>query len=196
MTHDLSNVRVGRTSRQFAIAPDHSSSRPPVPEFHPIRAGHPGRIRRLRATARYRRRPAAAVLALVAAALTTTLPGTEEAAPSSHRAVAGDGSRATPETSSRHTSAPARHTVAAPVRIADAAAVGLLKPGDHIDVIVGGDAEEPRLVARRARVTALPTADDSSSQAGALVVLSVDRGTATRLAGAVAAGGRLAVTLC
>lgn len=88
-------------------------------------------------------------------------------------------------------------TVAAPVRIADAAAVRLLRSGDRVDVIAaeesavdGGDA---RVVARGARVTKVPAA--SASESGALVVLSVPRATAARLAGA-GATSRLAVTLC
>jgi Flp pilus assembly protein CpaB len=87
--------------------------------------------------------------------------------------------------------------VAAPVRIADGAAVRLLRPGDRVDVIA---AEEPsaggggaRVVARGARVTRVPAA--SATESGALVLLSVPRDTAVRLAGA-GATSRLAVTLC
>lgn len=87
--------------------------------------------------------------------------------------------------------------VAAPVRIADGAAVRLLRPGDRVDVVAaegsaaaGGDA---RVVARGARVTRVPAAGVTES--GALVVLSVPRAAAARLAGA-GATSRLAVTLC
>jgi Flp pilus assembly protein CpaB len=88
--------------------------------------------------------------------------------------------------------------VAAPVRIADAATVRLLRPGDRVDVIAaqetatGGDA---RVVARGARVTKVPEPLESATDSGALVVLSVPRTTAARLAGA-SAMARLAVTLC
>jgi Flp pilus assembly protein CpaB len=87
--------------------------------------------------------------------------------------------------------------VTAPVRIADAATVRLLRPGDRVDVIAaeetvsGGDA---RVVARGARVTKVPEPLEGASGTGALVVLSVPRATAARLAGA-SATARLAVTL-
>jgi hypothetical protein len=91
-------------------------------------------------------------------------------------------------------------TVAAPVRIADAATVRLLRPGDRVDVIAaaeqtaaaGGGA---RVVARGALVTELPEPGDGVAESGALVVLSVPRATAARLVGA-GATARLAVTLC
>ncbi|MDR6974831.1 Flp pilus assembly protein CpaB [Streptomyces sp. 3330] len=96
----------------------------------------------------------------------------------------------------------------APVRIADAATVRLLRPGDRVDVIAaepmtlggadgpGGDAH---VVAHGALVTKVPEppATDTASgpaDAGALIVLSVPRSTAARLAGA-GATARLAVTL-
>ncbi|MGW4537440.1 hypothetical protein ACWEOP_06140, partial [Streptomyces chartreusis] len=88
--------------------------------------------------------------------------------------------------------------VSAPVRIADGATVRLLRPGDRVDVIAaqetatGGDA---RVVARGARVTKVPEPLDAAVEGGALVVLSVPRATAARLAGA-SATARLAVTLC
>ncbi|GAA3804515.1 hypothetical protein GCM10022403_042980 [Streptomyces coacervatus] len=92
--------------------------------------------------------------------------------------------------------------VAAPVRIADAATVRLLRPGDRVDVVAaqetatGGDA---RVVARGARVTKVPDPLDSgtanAADSGALVVLSVPRSTAAHLAGA-SATARLAVTVC
>jgi hypothetical protein len=88
--------------------------------------------------------------------------------------------------------------VSAPVRIADAATVRLLRSGDRVDVIAaqdtaaGGDAE---VVARGARVTKVPEPLDEAAGSGALVVLSVPRATAARLAGA-SATARLAVTMC
>jgi Flp pilus assembly protein CpaB len=86
------------------------------------------------------------------------------------------------------------------VRIADAATVRLLRPGDRVDVIAaaeqtaaaGGGA---RVVARGALVTELPEPGDGVAESGALVVLSVPRATAARLVGA-GATARLAVTLC
>ncbi|OSP40078.1 hypothetical protein B7767_28245, partial [Streptomyces sp. 13-12-16] len=89
------------------------------------------------------------------------------------------------------------------VRIADAATVRLLRPGDRVDVIAaeetvsGGGA---RVVARGARVTEVPEPADGTGGAdgtgdgGALVVLSVPRSTAAGLAGA-SATARLAVTV-
>jgi Flp pilus assembly protein CpaB len=103
-------------------------------------------------------------------------------------------------------------TVDAPVRIPDAAAVRLLRPGDRVDVLAtpagGASAAAPagsaRIIARNVRVAAVPgagpgsgtgTGTGSGEEAGALVVLTVPRPTAVRLAGA-AAHSRLAVTLC
>jgi hypothetical protein len=99
---------------------------------------------------------------------------------------------------------PVAEMVSAPVRIADAATVRLLRPGDRVDVIAAADSssgEAPaRVVASGARVTEIPRAhgsgqDDSSRDRGALVVLSVTRATAAALAGA-GATSRLAVTVC
>ncbi|HEX5569362.1 MAG TPA: RcpC/CpaB family pilus assembly protein [Streptomyces sp.] len=113
-------------------------------------------------------------------------------------------------------------TVDAPVRIPDAEAVRLLRPGDRVDVLAApaGDssadvpADRARIIARDARVTAVPGSGPGTGagsgtgggdgtdggfgadgEAGALVVLSVSRATAARLA-AAAAHSRLAVTLC
>ena len=88
--------------------------------------------------------------------------------------------------------------VAAPVRIADGATVRLLRPGDRVDVVAAEEAAAgggAALVARGARVTKVPEPLDGAIEDGALVVLSVPRSTATRLAGA-SATARLAVTLC
>lgn len=88
--------------------------------------------------------------------------------------------------------------VTAPVRIADAETVRLLHRGDRVDV-VASDGSTSRVVAAGARVTEVPERQagdaESAAEAGALLVLSVPRATATRLAGA-GAGMRLAVTLC
>ncbi|MEU8957574.1 hypothetical protein AB0C93_25080 [Streptomyces sp. NPDC048518] len=91
-----------------------------------------------------------------------------------------------------------RATVTAPVRIADADAVRLLRPGDRVDVIAAdgspGGGAEPRVVAADARVAAVPEPAEGPAESGALVVFSVPGPTAARLAG-TAATTRLAVTL-
>lgn len=113
-------------------------------------------------------------------------------------------------------------TVGAPVRLPDAAVVRLLRPGDRVDVLAappdlpslrrsspGVPPASARIVARGVRVAAVPGAppdpgaahegpkqpDGAYGEAGALVVLSVSRATAARIAGA-AAHSRLVVTLC
>ncbi|WP_239146531.1 RcpC/CpaB family pilus assembly protein, partial [Streptomyces sp. SID10815] len=113
--------------------------------------------------------------------------------------------------------ADAGRTVTAPVRIADAETVRLLRPGDRVDVIAAGDPATDgtaRVLARGARVTRVPqpvtggTAQEEAgtewagvdgagrrgTESGALVALRVPRATAARLAGA-SATTRLAVTL-
>ena len=88
--------------------------------------------------------------------------------------------------------------VSAPVRIADAGTVRLLRSGDRVDVIAAQDTAaggEAEVVARGARVTKVPEPLDEVAGSGALVVLSVPRATAARLAGA-SATARLAVTMC
>jgi Flp pilus assembly protein CpaB len=88
--------------------------------------------------------------------------------------------------------------VTAPVRIADGATVRLLRPGDRVDVIAAQETAmggEARVVARGALVTEVPEFASEAGGTGALVVLSVPRDTAARLAGA-STTARLAVTLC
>ncbi|WP_055724297.1 hypothetical protein, partial [Streptomyces niveiscabiei] len=89
-------------------------------------------------------------------------------------------------------------TVSAPVRIADAETVRLLRPGDRVDVIASAqtatDAGGARVVARGALVSKVPEPVGASAEGGALVVFSVPREAAARLAGAGVAE-RLAVTL-
>ncbi|MFJ3162166.1 RcpC/CpaB family pilus assembly protein [Streptomyces kanasensis] len=109
--------------------------------------------------------------------------------------------------------------VSAPVRIADAETVRLLRPGDRVDVIAApvtaaGTAAEDggppaRVVASGVRVTEVPRPEgapahgagaagewaDGGTAGGALVVVAVPRPTATALA-AAAATSRLVVTLC
>jgi pilus assembly protein CpaB len=95
----------------------------------------------------------------------------------------------------------ARSTVAAghvvaPLRLPDAGLVGLLRPGDVVDVI-GADerSSEARVVAAGVRVVTVPAADDATSAetSGALVLVEVGASAATALAEA-AAGGSLTVT--
>jgi hypothetical protein len=173
-----------------------------VPQFAPVRVrGGRYQLRRLVSS---RRRALALGLAVTAAALVAVGPGDTDRA----RGHPGVGPRAHAHSP---TGTPVRRraaaeTVKAPVRIADAATVRLLRPGDRVDVLAaeqtaaGGEAH---VVARRALVTKVPepldgtlTAADPTGAAdgGALVVLSVPRSTAARLAGA-SATARLAVTL-
>ncbi|MFF7737892.1 MULTISPECIES: hypothetical protein [unclassified Streptomyces] len=164
-----------------------------MPRFDPVRVrgGHgSGRL------VRHRRRAVAVGLAVTATALVAAGPrdtdgarGHPRARPPAHTASLSGERSASPHR--------AAGSVTAPVRISDAAAVRLLRPGDRVDVIAaegtvpGGDA---RVVARGARVTKVPEPVADAGDSGALVVLSVPRPTAARLAGA-SATGRLAVTL-
>lgn len=154
-----------------------------VPHFAPVRVG--GGRYQLARLVRHRRRAVAAGLAVTAAALVAVGPGDS------------DGARGRP------VAAPVRERravemVTAPVRIADGATVLLLRPGDRVDVIAagttatGGDA---RVLARGVRVQKVPEPVEGAAESGALVVLSVPRPAAVRLAGA-SATARLAVTLC
>lgn len=165
-----------------------------VPVFAPIRAG--GGRHRLRRALRRRRRMMAAGLAMTAAALAAAVPRTD---PQSGRS--GREGRAP-------AAAPAgRDMVRAPVRIADAAAAALVRPGDRVDILAAA-----RVVARGAPVVAVPSPAagaqglgtagmggsgngiGNGSGDGALIVLSVPRGTAAALSGA-AASSPLAVAL-
>ncbi|MGW0120960.1 hypothetical protein [Streptomyces sp. NPDC003327] len=90
--------------------------------------------------------------------------------------------------------------MSAPVRIADAETVRLLRPGDRVDVIAAttsptGAAGDARVVAKGARVADVPRPGEARPDGGALVVLSVPRPTAAALAGA-GITSQLAVTLC
>lgn len=98
--------------------------------------------------------------------------------------------------------------VAVPVRMADAASVALLQPGDLLDVLTAGSpggltpegavpAERPSaaIVTTAARVLTLPGGEPSGiTTEGALVLLAVRPGVATDLARA-AATGRLSYSL-
>lgn len=90
--------------------------------------------------------------------------------------------------------------VAAPVRVADAATVRLLRPGDVVDVLAAGGTEavQPaRLVAAAVSVITVPRAARNAFDAGSgggLVLLATSASTAARLAGA-AVTERLSVVL-
>ncbi|MDX2914925.1 hypothetical protein [Streptomyces griseiscabiei] len=156
-----------------------------VPHFAPLRVR--GGAPRLRRLARCRRRAMAAGLAVTAAALLVTGAGPGEA----------DRVRGHPVADPVPGRPAPVGTVTAPVRIADGATARLLRPGDRVDVIAAEEsatgAGTARVVARGARVSKVPSADEAA-ESGALVVLTVPRRTATRLAGA-GATSRLAVTV-
>ncbi|WUX76432.1 hypothetical protein OG406_23215 [Streptomyces sp. NBC_01428] len=164
-----------------------------VPLFAPVHV-RGGRYR-LRRLVRHRRRAIAAGLAMTAAALVAAGPQDAEGArghpaparPAGSVAASADGSDPARARGTR----PVR-TVTAPVRIADGATVGLLHPGDRVDVVAADSRGAVRVVATGARVTEVP--DVGATETGALVVLAVPRPTAVRLAGA-GTTSRLAVTL-
>ncbi|MFM9590919.1 hypothetical protein ACKI1J_23880 [Streptomyces scabiei] len=170
----------------WAVGPPGADTPPTceVPHFAPLRVR--GGAHRLRRLARCRRRAMAAGLAVTAAALLVTGAGPRESGRVRGHPVADP----VPERPG-----PVER-VTAPVRIADAATVRLLRPGDRVDVIAAEEsatgAGAARIVARGARVSKVPAAD--AAESGALVVLTVPRRTAARLAGA-GATSRLAVTL-
>ncbi|MEU1277399.1 RcpC/CpaB family pilus assembly protein [Streptomyces sp. NPDC005805] len=167
---------------------------PPFPPLHVRRSGL-----RLRRALRRQRGTMAAGLAVTAAALAATAAGQSEG-------HAGRRTSEAPETAALTAAAPARkrpadeELVSAPVRIADAATVRLLRPGDRVDVIAAPDSPSEdgpaaEIVASDVRVDEVPAPDATAPEAGALVVLSVPRDTAAALAGA-GTTSRLAVTLC
>ncbi|WP_406494967.1 hypothetical protein OG936_14040 [Streptomyces sp. NBC_00846] len=179
------------------MAPGPPASAPPpcgVPAFEPLRVRGGGGHRLRRALWRQRHTMAAG-LALTAAALAATgLGGSGGGSDSGHGAGAEAGGAAGAAAERARGTAP---LVSAPVRIADAGTVRLLRPGDRVDVIAaertGSDA---RVLAKGARVVDVPQAPaEGSAEDGALIVLSVPRGTAASLAGA-GISARLAVTLC
>lgn len=94
-------------------------------------------------------------------------------------------------------------SVGTPVRVADAGAVRLLRPGDRVDVLAstapmdeagttaaGGRA---RVLVSAVPVIAVPSEPAGAGEQGGLVVLSTDRAQAAALA--AAAGTRLSITL-
>lgn len=110
------------------------------------------------------------------------------------RGESGGAAQAAPGGSAAGKSSTRARLVSAPVRIADAEAVRLLRPGDRVDVLAsppeGATTTRARLVAHRARVTKLPPSQGSQPRSkeipgeGALVVLMVTPRTARDLAGA------------
>ena len=93
--------------------------------------------------------------------------------------------------------------VATPVRIADAESVGLLRPGDVVDVLAAGAPEGPapgeaRLMASGVRILTVPQAASGrlvgSFGEGALVVVATTTETAARLA-AASVTDRLSIVL-
>ncbi|MFE0486592.1 hypothetical protein [Streptomyces griseoaurantiacus] len=222
------------TGADAAFRPDARDTPPAcsVPHFAPVRV--PGGAGRLRRLVRQRRRAVAAGLAVTAAALIAAGPHAE-GRPRGHPDDTARARASTARAASSPHHRPARApTVTAPVRIADAATVGLLRPGDRVDVIAADGGGAARVVAAGARVVEVPgtpggrgtdgtgtgigtgtgtgtgsgrgtdtvaeaapdagTGPGTGAEPGALVLLSVPRAEAARLAGAGAAG-RLAVTL-
>ncbi|MFJ9664508.1 RcpC/CpaB family pilus assembly protein [Streptomyces sp. NPDC101219] len=184
-----------------------------MPYFAPVRvrAGmlRPGRL------AAHRRRAVAAGLAVTAAALVAAGPReTDESRDRPDESAAARPAAAAKAEAEAVRKRRSGAYVMAPVRIADAATVRLVRPGDRVDVIAAEEQAtggETRVLARGARVTDVP--DDPLHDAdgaegtggadavgggvsgGALVVLSVPRATAAALVGA-SSTARLAVTLC
>jgi Flp pilus assembly protein CpaB len=77
--------------------------------------------------------------------------------------------------------------VAAPVRVADAAVVGLLEVGDRVDLVATNPEDAAaRVVVRAAPVVALPAPgpQDTGPLTGRLLVVAVDAESALDLAGA------------
>ncbi|WP_349017290.1 hypothetical protein [Streptomyces solicavernae] len=134
----------------------------------------------------------AAGLAMAAAALAAA--GPQGFAGPPDRPAEDQGERTTPSAKPGGPSAP--DLVRAPVRIADAETVRLLRPGDRVDVIAAptSGARATR-VTSGARVTDVSAGEQASLEGGALIVLSVPRADAVKLAGA-GANSRLAVVLC
>ncbi|MEU3511037.1 hypothetical protein ABZ733_24720 [Streptomyces longwoodensis] len=181
-------------------APLGADAPPPceVPHFPPVRV-RGGRYS-LRRLVRSRRRAVALGLAVTAAALVAAGPVDDAGRSRGHPAHDPPARTATAPADPERRGPPAE-PVSAPVRIADAATVRLLRPGDRVDVIAAeqtgmgtatGTGTGAQVVARGAVVTRIPEPGDAGE--GALVVLSVPRSTAVRLAGA-GATARLAVTL-
>ncbi len=175
----------------------------PVPAFPPVRPG--GGRHRLRRAVWRRRRALAVSLAASAtatAALAATVPrgagGADRTDATGGPATAAADAREGPADRADRGEARPDRLVTAPVRIADPAAVRLLRPGDRVDVLAaapftGDGAPAPaRVVARRAEVAEVPVGAPEDARGGGLLVLAVPPETAAALAGA-AASAELAV---
>ncbi|MFJ6436774.1 hypothetical protein [Streptomyces sp. NPDC091416] len=180
--------------------PTPPSAPPPagVPPFPPLRV-RGGSGHRLRRAVWRQRRAMTAGLALTAAALAASGLGGSGAGSGAGNAAGPGGGRGAAEaatTASRRVPPPVR-LVSAPVRIADAETVRLLRPGDRVDVVASeGAGAGSRVLAKGARVTRVPEVSaEGSTEHGALIVVSVPRATATTLAGAGISAG-FAVILC
>lgn len=199
--------------QQTHTVPSFRSDAPPpcpVPHFAPVQVR--GGWQQVRRVLRCRRRAVAAGLAVTAASLVAAGPGGPEDA-RGHPGADAHPTAAAGQVQKQHPVA----MVTVPVRIADAATVRLLRPGDRVDVIAADGGGEARVVAAGAQVVGVPpltgvpplersrgghrsrewgrAPDADPTESGALVVFSVPRPTAARLAGA-GASSRLAVTLC
>lgn len=143
----------------------------------------------------------AAGLALTAAALAVTgfggSGGRDGDGVTGPGAVGATAGAARTDGTARERASPPVRLVSAPVRIADAATVRLLRPGDRVDVIASaGTGTDARVLAKSARVAQVPQPSAGGPvESGALIVLSVPRAAAAKLAGAGASAG-LAVVLC
>lgn len=195
--------RTGGHSSRCAPPPHQEAPHPPgVPPFEPLKVR--SSALRLQRALRRQRRFMAAGLAVTAAAVAASAAhgaddtGSETRAPGTPPPPVSSASA--PPSASVRERRPTEQWVSAPVRIADAATVRLLRPGDRVDVIaaaesVTDDAPPAEIVASCVRVADVPEEGEGATEAGALVVLSVPRTTAAALAGA-GATSRLAVTVC
>ncbi|WRZ65385.1 hypothetical protein OG408_16505 [Streptomyces sp. NBC_01257] len=188
-------------SRSSSPSPTSASPPPPappppcgVPLFPPLRV-RGGSGHRLRRAVWRQRRAMAAGLALTAAALAASGLGGGGSGGDDGAGGGHGGAEATGAAAER--ASPQDRLVSAPVRIADAETVRLLRPGDRVDVVAAGTAgADGRVLAEGARVDRVPSAPAGASvESGALIVLSVPRSTAAALAGAGTSAG-LAVILC
>ncbi|WP_326796363.1 hypothetical protein OG946_13570 [Streptomyces sp. NBC_01808] len=142
-----------------------------VPDFEPLRPARGARVRRALAS---RRRLVAALLAMAAAALAAAPRNDAEDPPPAAAPDGSDGEASGdvtgPAAEGRDGGGSGGGEVLAPVRIADAGVVGLLTPGDVVDVLAV-DAEDggpARVVARAARVAEIPgTAGAPDAEQGA-----------------------------
>lgn len=176
-----------------------------VRAFPPIRGGRGGGGgRRFPRALRWRRRRLALGITVASGILAVSA----AYSPAPAKSLAARSTASPP--AARHTGASTKDPlVKAPVRIADAAAVRLLRPGDHVDVLaaahvvaagvevldIPGD-PDPRSSTPAYVEGAVPSgAADIAGAGGALVVLYVPRHVAAALSGA-SASSPLAVALC